>query len=185
MKNPFSPAILATLFLAFALTGIQAADAVKSKSTPVTRSNISNNKGVSDPKDDDCDGRSDAPDCKKTANKDYTTDPYVETTQRDQNSGLSTGKHTTAATLKADKSLNSGTGTIKGGDRSRPSDAPLTMDVKLPKQQKNAEFAQVDVDKEISRPSNSSTNSSGDSSGGASSTVEKFNHRQDFGQVKA
>ncbi|HAP00016.1 MAG TPA: hypothetical protein DCQ83_08240 [Fibrobacteres bacterium] len=99
MKNLFASAILAATFFAFTVTGVQAAD----KNHPVSRSNVSNNKTTNDPKDQDCDGRADAPDCVK-ANKDYATDPYVETTARDAASGQASGKRK-AKTSEAEVNL--------------------------------------------------------------------------------
>ncbi len=81
MKN--SIATLTTLFLSFSITNIPAADAVKGKTAQVSRSNIANNKTVSDPKDDDCDGRTDSPDCLAA---------HEVKSPRDAASGQATGK---------------------------------------------------------------------------------------------
>ena len=128
MKTKFYAAIMAAVFFGVAVTNASANQVKKSKS------NVSNNRASAADtlRDHDSDGdgvptaaakvnatagevcddgNGNAEDCHK-AKKDYTTDPYVETTQRDHASGLPTGKRMhkpMAVTQETDKSATSTT----------------------------------------------------------------------------
>ena len=79
MKNMHYTATFAAVFFGLAILNAGAVNPVKT-----SKSNVSNNRAaaVSDPKDEDCDGRADAPDCKSAD----------VTSPRDHASGLPTGK---------------------------------------------------------------------------------------------
>ena len=121
MKNLFSRMTFAVIFLGFAITGVQANQVKKSKS------NVSNNK-TNSTKGEVCDdGNSNDADCVK-ANKDYATDPYVETTQRDRASGQATGKRqhkpVTVTTEAATSTPSSNDGAASSSSLSSSSSAP-------------------------------------------------------------
>lgn len=121
MKNLFSTVTFAAIFLAFAVTGVQANQVKKSKS------NVSNNK-VNQTAGEVCDdGNSNSDDCKK-ANKDYTTDPYVEgKSQIAIPSGLTSSAAAEKATEKAD------VGSIRAGIQNREASTPSVSEVVVTK----------------------------------------------------